>query len=95
MEGKPSQALFQLIANSYQETTATTIILGALQPRIVPKRNGKVELHAVPHGYLLPLLRHDIPIDLRSGQLSGPRRPVRLQALHSRQLLLRNRPLRS
>ena len=44
---------------------------------------------------LLPFHRHDIPIALRSGQLPGPRRPVLLQALHSRQLLLLRRPLRT
>ncbi|MFN9960890.1 MAG: hypothetical protein ACK55I_48020, partial [bacterium] len=32
---------------------------------------------------------------MRSWRLSGHPRPVRLQALHSRPLLLRNRPLRS
>ena len=72
-----------------------TSITNTMPCKNISKRNGQVELHAVPHGFLLPLLRHDFPVDLRSRQLSGPRRPVRLQALHSRQLLLRNRPLRS
>ena len=71
------------------------ILLDQLQRRHVPKRNRTVRLHPLPARQLLPLLRHDFPVDLRSKQLSGPRRPVRLQALHSRQLLLRNRPLRS
>ena len=73
----------------------SNILLDQLQSRHVPKRNRTVRLHPLPARQLLPLIRHDFPVDLRSRQLSGPRRPVRLQALHSRQLLLRNRPLRS
>ena len=70
-------------------------LLDKLQRRHVPKRNRTIRVHNLPARQLLPCLRHDRSGALRDRLLSGPRRPVLLQALHSRQLLLLRRPLRT
>ena len=70
-------------------------LLDKLQRRHIPMRNRSIRVHPLPARQLLPCLRHDRSGALHDRLLSGPRRPVLLQALHSRQLLLLRRPLRT